>query len=90
MAKCINKELPADIRVVNVFKVSKSFDGRKHCDKRTYDYLLPVRLLIPTEGAPRHFSKVKYGRGGCLPRCHVCCLSHCVVPYSFLISYNCG
>ena len=58
MARCINKELPADIRVVNVFKVSKSFDGRKHCDKRTYDYLLPARLLIPTDGAPRHFSKV--------------------------------
>ena len=58
MAQEINARLPEDIRVVNVFKVSKSFDGRRHCDKRTYDYLLPLRLLVPEPGSPRHHTKV--------------------------------
>jgi tRNA pseudouridine38-40 synthase len=59
MAERINKQLPDDIRCVKVFKVTNSFDGRSSCDQRTYDYLLPVKLLLPND------NPVRRSRGRC-------------------------
>ena len=43
----INKHLPAQIRVLGYTKTTAGFDARKHCDKRRYEYVLPVWAFDP-------------------------------------------
>lgn len=44
----INKHLPDQIRVLGYTKTTAGFDARKHCDKRRYEYILPVWAFDPT------------------------------------------
>lgn len=43
----INAKLPPQIRMWGFERVSKSFDCRKLCSSRVYEYLLPTHCLIP-------------------------------------------
>ncbi|KAK6466069.1 pseudouridine synthase [Scheffersomyces coipomensis] len=43
----INEELPEQIRVWGIQRVTKSFDCRKMCSSRVYEYLLPTYSLLP-------------------------------------------
>ncbi|KAK6203310.1 pseudouridine synthase [Scheffersomyces amazonensis] len=43
----LNQELPDQIRVWGVQRVTKSFDCRKMCSSRVYEYLLPTYSLLP-------------------------------------------
>lgn len=38
----LNADLPSDIRVFGVQRVTKQFDSRMNCDARTYSYTLPT------------------------------------------------
>lgn len=38
----LNRELPDDIRVFGVRRVTPTFDSRKNCEARTYSYTLPT------------------------------------------------
>lgn len=46
MAK-INASLPDQIRVWGIERVNRSFDCRKLCSSRIYEYLLPTHSLLP-------------------------------------------
>ena len=41
----INSFLPEDVKVFGAYSTPKSFQARRACVKRTYDYLLPARCL---------------------------------------------
>ncbi|GAW78991.1 pseudouridylate synthase 1 [Plasmodium gonderi] len=41
----LNLHFPNDIRCFDMFKVTKSFDARKFCSFRLYEYLFPVSVL---------------------------------------------
>ena len=41
----INAHLPETVRVFGVYSTPKSFQARRACVRRTYDYLLPARCL---------------------------------------------
>ncbi|ODV81927.1 uncharacterized protein CANTADRAFT_24659 [Suhomyces tanzawaensis NRRL Y-17324] len=43
----INNELPEQIRIWGIQRTSKSFDCRKMCSSRMYEYLLPTYTLLP-------------------------------------------
>lgn len=43
----INAELPDQIRVWGIERTNKSFDCRKMCSSRIYEYLLPTYTLLP-------------------------------------------
>ena len=44
----INKHLPDQIKVLGYTKTTAGFDARKLCDKRQYEYVLPVWAFDPT------------------------------------------
>lgn len=41
----INQYLPSDIRVIEALPVSQSWDARKSCTNRSYQYLIPFEIL---------------------------------------------
>ncbi|EUD66582.1 tRNA pseudouridine38-40 synthase [Plasmodium inui San Antonio 1] len=41
----LNEHLPEDIRCFDMYRVTKSFDARKFCSFRLYEYLFPVYVL---------------------------------------------
>ena len=41
----LNESLPPNIRIWKVTKMTKSFNARKHCGGRVYNYLLPTHLF---------------------------------------------
>lgn len=43
----INAELPDQIRIWGIQRTTKSFDCRKLCSSRVYEYLLPTYSLLP-------------------------------------------
>ncbi len=43
----INAHLPAQIRVMAVKRVTKSFDSHHGCTGRMYEYILPTYALAP-------------------------------------------
>jgi len=45
IAASLNKHLPSEVRVFGVYSVPKGFQARRVCTQRTYDYLLPARVL---------------------------------------------
>ncbi|CRG98485.1 U2 snRNA/tRNA pseudouridine synthase, putative [Plasmodium relictum] len=47
--KLLNLHLPSDIRCFDIFKVTKSFDARKFCSFRLYEYLFPIYVLSEVE-----------------------------------------
>lgn len=46
IAESINGHLPPEIRVFAVQRVVKSFDARRDCARRQYDYYLPLSFLM--------------------------------------------
>lgn len=60
----INAALPPAIRVLGCARVVASFDARKACDRRRYEYLLPAWALDPTAAVARTDAKEKGGTGG--------------------------
>jgi tRNA pseudouridine38-40 synthase len=53
IAKSINEHLPPEVRVFAVQRVVKSFDARRECMRRYYEYYVPVSffsLMIEKEG----------------------------------------
>lgn len=45
----INANLPSQIRVWGIERTNKSFDCRKMCSSRVYEYLLPTYSLLPAK-----------------------------------------
>lgn len=45
LADAINAHLPATVRVFSVQRVTKKFNARAECTRRTYTYYLPANLL---------------------------------------------
>ncbi|KAG0577828.1 hypothetical protein KC19_5G184700 [Ceratodon purpureus] len=43
----VNKHLPKDIRVFGYTRVASSFNAKRMCDKRRYEYLVPVFAFDP-------------------------------------------
>lgn len=43
----INSELPSQIRVFGLCRVTKNFNSKGNCDARTYSYTLPTLALSP-------------------------------------------
>ncbi len=46
----INSHLPDDIRVLGIVRTTRNFDARRLCDKRKYEYLVPLWVLDPRVG----------------------------------------
>jgi tRNA U38,U39,U40 pseudouridine synthase TruA len=62
----INAELPPAIRAYGFRRTVKGFDARKACDKRRYEYILPVWMFDPKmEGIyrPKLKKKTQEGEG---------------------------
>lgn len=55
----INSFLPDQIRVWGIERVNKSFDCRKMCSSRVYEYLLPTYALLPPKPTSVLGSKIK-------------------------------
>uniref|UniRef100_A0A182U518 Pseudouridylate synthase 1 homolog n=1 Tax=Anopheles melas TaxID=34690 RepID=A0A182U518_9DIPT len=47
--EALNSELPEDIRVYAVKRVTKGFNSKTNCDARTYTYTLPTIAFAPNE-----------------------------------------
>lgn len=45
----INHSLPDDIRVIGISRVTKTFNARRRCAARSYEYVLPYRALGGSE-----------------------------------------
>lgn len=45
VAASLNQHMPSDVRVFGAYSVPKGFQARRVCTQRTYDYLLPARVL---------------------------------------------
>lgn len=43
----LNRELPDDIRCFSAIKVPRSFDAKRACSWREYEYLLPAEMVRP-------------------------------------------
>ncbi|GAA5982254.1 hypothetical protein JCM10908_004802 [Rhodotorula pacifica] len=51
----INSFLPSGIRVWSILRVTGSFDPRRVCDQRQYEYTLPTHVFLgPKPGTPMH------------------------------------
>jgi tRNA pseudouridine38-40 synthase len=48
-AEAINAHLPQDIRVFDVYRVSKGFNSWKECTERRYEYSMPTYCLQPLQ-----------------------------------------
>lgn len=58
----INKELPPQIRVWGIERTNKSFDCRKMCSSRIYEYLLPTYTLLSPKPKSVLASLIEKGR----------------------------
>lgn len=45
-------ELKTNIRVFGMYRVTKSFNARSMCAKRAYQYLIPIKYLMPVRYKP--------------------------------------
>lgn len=43
----INRHCPGDVRVISMVRVTKNFNAKSHCHRRTYEYFLPTFLVAP-------------------------------------------
>ncbi|GKT22857.1 Pseudouridine synthase I, TruA like protein, partial [Aduncisulcus paluster] len=60
----VNAALPEDIRLQGVIPVTNSFDSKGRCDRRIYEYMLPLYALLPVsnyDDSQRKFKEVVYG-----------------------------
>jgi len=45
----VNGYLPSDIQVIDIVDVTKNFNAKNSCDRRTYEYLAPTFVFAPKE-----------------------------------------
>lgn len=55
----INSHLPEQIRVWGIARVNRSFDCRKMCSSRIYEYLLPTHSLLPPRPKSNLYTLIK-------------------------------
>lgn len=41
---CLNSNLPGEVRIISIKNVNDTFDMRKHCKFRFYEYLMPLYM----------------------------------------------
>lgn len=58
----INSHLPEKIRVWGIERVNRSFDCRKLCSSRIYEYLLPTHSLLPPRPKSSLFNLIERSR----------------------------
>lgn len=58
----INSHLPEKIRVWGIERVNRSFDCRKMCSSRIYEYLLPTHSLLPPRPKSSLFNLIERSR----------------------------
>lgn len=58
----INEALPAQIRMWGIERVNRSFDCRKMCSSRIYEYLLPTHSLLPPRPKSSLFNLIEASR----------------------------
>ena len=58
LVEAINEHLPPEIRVFGVQRVVKSFDARRECTRRSYEYYLPVSFLAGMKNNDESLEKV--------------------------------
>eukprot|EP01018_Ginkgo_biloba_P018385 Gb_06538 [translate_table: standard] len=68
----INSNLPEQIRVFGYKRVTPSFSAKKFCDRRRYEYVLPVFALDPTAHRDRESVLASEGKEGALVKCLEC------------------
>ena len=60
IAESINTHLPAAIQIFSVQRVTKSFDARTECQRRSYHYHLPASILqIKGDGSAEDAEKIR-------------------------------
>ncbi|KAJ8141218.1 hypothetical protein OXX80_004628 [Metschnikowia pulcherrima] len=58
----INASLPSQIRMWGIERVNRSFDCRKMCSSRIYEYLLPTHSLLPPRPKSSLYSLIEASR----------------------------
>uniref|UniRef100_A0A0D6QW55 Pseudouridine synthase I TruA alpha/beta domain-containing protein n=2 Tax=Araucaria cunninghamii TaxID=56994 RepID=A0A0D6QW55_ARACU len=68
----VNSHLPEQIRVLAYKRVTPSFSAKKFCDRRRYEYVLPVFALDPAAHRDRESVLASAGKEGALAKCLEC------------------
>lgn len=68
----VNSHLPEQIRVLGYKRVTASFSAKKFCDRRRYEYVIPVFALDPSAHRDRESVLASEGREGALVKCLEC------------------
>ncbi|XP_057862544.2 tRNA pseudouridine synthase 1 isoform X1 [Cryptomeria japonica] len=68
----VNSHLPEQIRVLGFKRVTPSFSAKKFCDRRRYEYVLPVFALDPSAHRDRESVLASEGKEGALVKCLEC------------------
>jgi len=63
MLEKINQQLPHQISLLGIHRVTGGFDARKHCDKRRYEYCLPAWIFDPAITPQNVMQTVHYKSG---------------------------
>jgi tRNA pseudouridine38-40 synthase len=63
MLEKINQQLPHQISLLGIHRVTGGFDARKHCDKRRYEYCLPAWIFDPAI-TPQNAMQTVHYKGG--------------------------
>ncbi|KAF0685456.1 Aste57867_22670 [Aphanomyces stellatus] len=58
----VNSFLPPDIQILEVVSVTKNFNSKNSCDRRTYEYLTPTFVFAPKSDKPH--PKIEGGQWG--------------------------
>ena len=69
----VNSHLPKQIRVFGFTRVTPSFGAKKFCDRRRYEYVIPIFALDPTTHRDTEFVVPTEGREEAYSKC----LEHC-------------
>lgn len=68
----VNSHLPEQIRVLGYKRVTASFSAKKFCDRRRYEYVIPVFALDPSAHRDRESVLASEGKEGALVKCLEC------------------
>jgi tRNA pseudouridine38-40 synthase len=69
----VNNHLPKEIRVLGFKRVIPSFSAKQLCDRRRYEYVIPMFALDPTAHTDREYVVLKEGSEEAYRKC----LEHC-------------
>lgn len=68
----VNSHLPEQIRVLGYKRVTASFSAKKFCDRRRYEYVIPLFALDPSAHRDRESVLASEGKEGALIKCLEC------------------